>query len=223
MSATVVGIEMVEAMLGQLGVYQHAAAKRTELAESLVEQRFNTEHLRALLGKFSGRPDSGGIVLKCLTGPWRTELDGWAASERAKSAKAKKAKQTPEERAQGEREAFEAKAKANGREPEQQRRHELRGAMWERINYGRRLPNELAAEFGLTEHQVIDELRALQAEEPLRDLDALLASVCAFRELKGWPGKKAAETVRALVGAASVSETSSPRSLTVQQTPNPQR
>lgn len=206
MSAALASIELIESILGQLGVYQHAVAKRTELAEKLVEQRFNTEHVRAILGKFGGKQGQGGIVMACLQGDWRVELDTWAFREVAKASRPGKGeKESPEARAaREEREGLANRARWNGRSPDEQRAHDIRGALWERINYGRRLPTELQSEFGMDALRIVDELRLLQAEEPHRDFDALLAEVAEFRERKGWPGsKQATKTVLRLVGAAT--------------------
>lgn len=209
MSASVVSIDVVESILAQLGVYSHATTKRTELAESLVEQRMNTEHVRALLGKFGSQVSPGGIALRCLQNDWRTELDSWAFREVAKASRPGKGeKESPEARAaREEREGLANRARSNGRSTDEQRARDIRGAIWERINYGRRLPNELEAEFGMDAARIVDELRLLQAEEPHRDVDALLADVAEFRDRKGWPSSpKAAKTVRALVGAAQTTQ-----------------
>lgn len=191
MSATLARIETLEAMLGQLGVYLHAADKRMALAEQLVEQRMNTEHLRALLGKFGGDAEAGGKALRCLQGDWRSELDTWAVRELARATRATRAagKETPEARMDREEaEGVAARARSNGRSVDTQRRRDLRGAIWERIAYGRRLPTELQSEFRMDATRIVEELRALQAEETHRDVDALLASVAEARERKNWPG-----------------------------------
>lgn len=190
MSSTAATIELVESILGQLGVYAHAVIKRTELAEQLVEQRMSTSHVATLLSKFGGRTGQGGIVLTCLQGDWRTELDSWAFREVAQRSggSGKQPKESWSERSnREEQEALQARARSNGLSCDEQRRRDRQGAIWARIAYARRLPHELEAEFGLPAYRIVDELRELAKAEPHRNVDGLLADACEIRERKGWP------------------------------------